>query len=226
MVRMVRMVPAGMVTVRGGGGGRLAELVVLVSGRMISYRFVEELAVSVLAGEDAGAVTGAAGMDRVSCAAEGGSTVATSAGFVPAGEGLAADDAVVTGFAAGLAEGVLRLGPSAAGLSAVAAGEEVAWEAALPEAVLSLVAGGVAGADSSAGTGVAVVTAGSAGGPERSRNRFSPSRTATRSNAAKMPNWTYFIDRQTPPLLTTLPSSMPFPELAVLLQPLDAFTVN
>jgi hypothetical protein len=135
---------------------------------MISYRFVEELAVSVLAGEDAGAVTDAGGRDRESCAAEGGSTVATSAGFVPAGEGLAADDGVVTGFAAGLAGAGLLLEPSAAGLSAIVAGAvgEVAWDAALPEAVLSLVAGWTAGADSSAGTGVAVVTAGSAGGPE------------------------------------------------------------
>jgi hypothetical protein len=51
------------------------------------------------------------------------------------------------------------------------------------------------------GTGVATAMAGSGAGAARSLIRFRPSRTATTTKAARIPNCTYFIISSNPPFL-------------------------
>lgn len=193
MVRTVRMVPEGRVTLRGGSGVEAAGAAIsrgagsLRSGRINSYRFFscwEE--------------TDSEDVPHVSLGAGGGSTTIGStveagravAGFVATADWFVAGE----GRAGGAAGALACVVPVGAGFAA-AAGAVTGFGSGAG----SIVAGGISvGASVAAeGTGTLCATVagiGSAGGAVlRSFIRFRARSPATKTNAARIPTCTYFI---------------------------------
>ena len=104
----------------------------------------------------------------------------------------------VAGFAAGLLRSAVGLDVALACVST--AGFCAGAEASCDDASIGAETVASRGAPSD-GTGEATATADSSGGEARSLIRFNPSRTATSTRAARIPNCTYFIIRSHPPFL-------------------------